>query len=260
MPFKLPFFKNKQPKSSIRSTSDELYNIPNHVAIIMDGNGRWAKKRGLPRVAGHKEGINAVSNIVQAAVTFNINILTLFAFSTENWKRPKSEVKYLMGLPKEFLHLYLPDLIKNNVRIETIGNFNGLPKMTKEAILYAKEKTKQNDGLLVNFAMNYGGRSDILHAIKKIVADVDQSRLSIDTLDEELFSQYLYTNGLPDPDLLIRTSGEKRLSNFLLWQLAYSEFWFTNVLWPDFTEETFREALLDYQKRKRRYGGIEGGE
>lgn len=260
MPFKLPFFKNNEPKSSMPLHSDELYNIPHHVAIIMDGNGRWAKKRGLPRVAGHKEGIKAVSNTVQAAVDFNVNILTLFAFSTENWKRPKSEVKYLMRLPKEFLHFYLPDLIKNNVRIETIGHFDGLPEVTKEAILYAKEKTSKNDGLLVNFAMNYGGRSDILHAIKKVVSDIDRYKLSIETLDETVFSRYLYTEDLPDPDLLIRTSGEKRLSNFLLWQLAYSEFWFTDVLWPDFTKETFRQALLDYQQRKRRYGGIEGGE
>lgn len=250
---RLPFFKKKRVGTKEQC---KLENIPNHVAIIMDGNGRWAKKRGLPRIAGHKEGMDVVKEIVIAATNYNVKILTLYAFSTENWKRPKSEVDFLMKLPKEFLHIYLPDMIENNVRIETIGEFDALPTHTKEAIQYAKDKTKNNDGLLLNFALNYGSRFEILRAIKQVVTELDESKASIDTLDEETFSKYLYTTGLADPDLLIRTSGEQRLSNFLLWQLAYSEFWFTDVLWPDFNEDIFQKALYDYQQRKRRYGGI----
>ncbi|GAA0612270.1 isoprenyl transferase [Virgibacillus siamensis] len=254
MSLKLPFFKNKQKEKD--DNQFDMENIPNHVAIIMDGNGRWAKKRGLPRIAGHKEGMDVVKKIVKVARNCNVRILTLYAFSTENWKRPRSEVDYLMRLPKEFLHIYLPELMDNNVKIETIGNFDGLPDYTRESIQYAKEQTKGNDGLLLNFALNYGSRFEIMRAIKQIMTDVDSSELSIDAVDEEKFSEYLYTKGLSDPDLLIRTSGEQRLSNFLLWQVAYSEFWFTDVLWPDFSEEIFRTALQDYQRRKRRYGGI----
>ncbi|MGY0691591.1 isoprenyl transferase [Virgibacillus sp. FSP13] len=255
MSMKLPFFKKKQNDTNGQCDIEEK-NIPKHVAIIMDGNGRWAKKRGLPRIAGHKEGMNVVKEIVKAARNYHVEILTLYAFSTENWKRPKTEVDFLMRLPKEFLHIYLPELIENNVRIDTIGNFTDLPDHTKEAIQYAKDKTKNNNGLLLNFALNYGSRFEIMRAIKEITMDIDGSKLSIDALDEKVFSKYLYTTGLRDPDLLIRTSGEQRLSNFLLWQVAYSEFWFTDVLWPDFNEEIFREALHDYQQRKRRYGGI----
>lgn len=252
MSMKFPFFKKKQTKSS----TCELKNIPSHVAIIMDGNGRWAKKRGLPRIAGHKEGMDAVQVTVRAAVKYNIEILTLFAFSTENWKRPKSEVDFLMKLPKDFLHKYLPELKEKNVRIETIGDFNSLPQHTQDAVAFAKEETKDNDGLLLNFALNYGSRSEIIRAIKQIMNDMNKSQISADILNEEMFTKYLYTEGLSDPDLLIRTSGEKRLSNFMLWQLAYSEFWFTDVMWPDFSEEVLYEALQDYQQRKRRYGGI----
>ncbi|MFD2044135.1 isoprenyl transferase [Ornithinibacillus salinisoli] len=254
MSMKFPFFKRKKP-TQLQNDCD-LLNVPEHVAIIMDGNGRWAKQKGLPRVAGHKEGMDVVSNTVKAAVNFDIKILTLFAFSTENWKRPKPEVEFIMRLPKDFLHTYLPGLIENNVRIDTIGDFNGLPDYTKEAIQYAKDQTKDNDGLLLNFALNYGSRYEIMRAIKLIMSDADLSKISVDEIDESTFSEYLYTNGISDPDLLIRTSGEMRLSNFLLWQLAYTEFWFTDVLWPDFSEEIFKQALLDYQQRKRRYGGI----
>ncbi|MGM8364105.1 isoprenyl transferase [Virgibacillus sp. W0181] len=253
MSMKLPFFRKKRAAAIEDIT---LENPPNHVAIIMDGNGRWAKKRGLPRIAGHKEGMDVVKNIVTVANKYNVKILTLYAFSTENWKRPKAEVDFLLRLPKEFLHVYLPEMMENNVRIETIGEFDVLPNHTKAAIQYAKEKTSNNDGLLLNFALNYGSRFEILRAIKQMMTDIDESKFSVDELDEQLFSNYLYTNGLTDPDLLIRTSGEQRLSNFLLWQLAYTEFWFTDVLWPDFNEEIFRQSLLDYQQRKRRYGGI----
>lgn len=250
---KLPFFKNKQ---NVVEQEVKLDKLPEHIAIIMDGNGRWAKQRGLPRIAGHKEGMDAVQKTVQMAVKYKIKILTLYAFSTENWKRPKTEVDYLMKLPKEFLHIYLPDLIRNNVKVSIIGEIDELPEYTKEAINHAIEKTKNNDGLQLNFAFNYGSRYEILRAIKQIVKEAENGELDIDSLTEENFSNYLYTNNIQDPDLLIRTSGEQRLSNFLLWQSAYSEFWFTDVLWPDFNEEVFKQALCDYQLRKRRYGGI----
>lgn len=252
MSFKLPFSK-KRVQPSIKR---EFTHIPEHVAIIMDGNGRWAKKRGLPRIAGHKEGVDVVQETVRTASEHKIKVLTLFTFSTENWKRPKPEVQFLMKLPKQFLNTYLPELIERNVRVETIGDFDKLPEHTKEAINYAKEKTKDNDGLLLNFAMNYGGRDEIINAVKHMVTDLNKQEFNLDELTEESFSKYLYTNGLQDPDLLIRTSGEKRLSNFLLWQLAYTEFWFTDVFWPDFSEEVFEQALHDYEQRKRRYGGI----
>lgn|SRR5699024_3139436 len=253
MPIRLPFFKKKKIEQSPEIKID---NIPKHIAIIMDGNGRWAKKRGLPRVAGHKEGMDVVKKIVNTASKHDVEILTLYAFSTENWKRPKSEVDFLMKLPKEFLHTFLPDLIKNNVRIDTIGEFESLPSHTKKAIENGKEKTKNNDGLLLNFALNYGSRYEIFRAMKLMVQELDLSKTEIDALEEKDFTKYLYTEGMTDPDLIIRTSGEKRLSNFLLWQSAYSELWFTDVLWPDFDEKVFKQALLDYQQRKRRYGGI----
>ena len=250
---RLPFFRSKQ---EVTEEEIKLDNLPEHIAIIMDGNGRWAKKEVLPRVAGHKEGMDVVQKTVQMAVKYKIKILTLYAFSTENWKRPKSEVDYLMKLPKEFLHIYLPDLIRNNVKVSIIGEIESLPKYTQEAIYDAIEKTKNNDGLLLNFAFNYGSRYEILRAIKQITKDIESGKIDIDSLNEENFTDYLYTKNIQDPDLLIRTSGEQRLSNFLLWQSAYSEFWFTDVLWPDFNEEVFKQALCDYQSRKRRYGGI----
>lgn len=252
MSFKLPFIKSKKKPEG----DTEIINVPRHVAIIMDGNGRWAKKRGLPRIAGHKEGVDVVQQTVRTASNYNIKILTLFAFSTENWKRPKPEVQFLMKLPKQFLNTYLPELMEKNVRVETIGRFDTLPSQTKEAIQDAKEKTKNNDGLLLNFAINYGGRDEIIQAVQKMTKEITNNQLNIEELDENIFSNYLYTKNLEDPDLLIRTSGERRLSNFLLWQLAYTEFWFTDVLWPDFREEVFIQALKDYENRKRRYGGI----
>lgn len=253
MSMRIPFMKRNQKDESLMNSSD---NTPNHVAIIMDGNGRWAEGRGLPRIAGHKEGVKAVMKVVRAAQQRGVKVLTLYAFSTENWNRPRREIDFLMKLPKEFLHIYLPELMENNVQVETIGDFKALPFHTQKTVQYAKNKTKENDGLLLNFALNYGSRYEIIGAIKQIMEDVDEDNFSLDSLDEEMFSKYLYTNGLSDPDLLIRTSGEKRLSNFLLWQVAYSEFWFTDVLWPDMDETVFNEALQDYKKRKRRYGGI----
>ncbi|MFC3040327.1 isoprenyl transferase [Virgibacillus xinjiangensis] len=253
MSMKLPFFKKKQTE---QSDEQDPGSTPDHVAIIMDGNGRWAKKRGLPRIAGHREGVKAINRVVRAAAQSHVKVLTLYAFSTENWKRPASEVDFLMKLPKEFLHVYLPDLMENNVRIETIGDIQALPEYTQEAVTYAKEQTKDNNGLLLNFALNYGGRFEIIQAVKKLMTDLEHSANTIDSLDEKMFSDYLFTQGLTDPDLLIRSSGEQRLSNFLLWQLAYTELWFTDTYWPDFDENTFNAALLEYQQRKRRYGGI----
>lgn len=245
---KMPFFNYKQSKTS--------GYVPEHIAIIMDGNGRWARKRSMPRVSGHKEGVSAVIRGVKAAIKYKVKVLTLYTFSTENWRRPKPEVEYILKLPKAFLHRYLPDLIENNVRIEAIGDMEQLPPYTREAMQYAIDRTRENDGLQLNMALNYGSRHEILYAMKAMIADINEAKLSLDELDEQQFSRYLYTSGLPEPDLLIRTGGEKRLSNFLLWQLAYTEFWFTDMLWPDFSEKEFLLALEEYRQRKRRYGGI----
>ncbi|MEW8986269.1 MAG: isoprenyl transferase, partial [Bacillus sp. (in: firmicutes)] len=220
MSMKIPFLKNKQLKESFHFSED---NIPNHIAIIMDGNGRWALKRGMPRFAGHKEGLSTVVKIVKAAVECKVKVLTLYTFSTENWKRPKPERDFILRLPKEFLHVYLPELMSNNVRIEVIGDIENLPAHTREAVQYAINKTRDNDGLQLNMALNYGSRLEILDAMKEMLKDIKDEKLSLDELDEQRFSGYLYTAGMPEPDLLIRTGGEKRLSNFLLWQLAYTE-------------------------------------
>ncbi|WP_226034916.1 isoprenyl transferase [Aquibacillus saliphilus] len=252
---KLPFL-NKKTADQTNKQKLKQDNLPEHVAIIMDGNGRWAKRRGLPRFAGHKQGMDNVKNIVRIANKNKVKILTLYAFSTENWKRPKSEVDYLMKLPMEFLNTYLPEMIKENVRIQTIGDCNELPIHTRKSVQEAKERTSSNNGLILNIALNYGSRYEIIQAIKDVATDIKSDNLSIDEIDETLFNDYLYTKHLRDPDLLIRTSGEQRLSNFLLWQSAYTEFWFTDAYWPDFDESLFEKALSDYQQRKRRYGGI----
>jgi undecaprenyl diphosphate synthase len=230
--------------------------VPGHVAIIMDGNGRWAKSRALPRIAGHHEGMKVVRKIAILANNIGIQTLTLFAFSTENWKRPKSEVDYLMKLPAEFLDIYLPELIDNNVKVQVIGEKEKIPSHTLLVVEKAIERTKNNDGLLLNFALNYGSRSEIIMAIKNIVKDIKCGNMNERDLNEDVFSQYLMTKDLADPDLLIRTSGEIRLSNFMLWQSAYTELWFTDCLWPDFDEEHFLDAIEQYQKRSRRFGGI----
>nr|WP_235988893.1 isoprenyl transferase [Aquibacillus kalidii] len=250
---KLPFLKKKSSEE-IRTLKPD--NIPEHVAIIMDGNGRWAKKRGLPRFAGHKEGMDNVKKVVKTANKHGLKVLTLYAFSTENWKRPKPEVDYLMKLPMDFLSTYLPELIEENVQIQTIGEFDLLPDHTKKAIQEAKDKTVKNNGLILNIALNYGSRYELVQSIKKTVTDIQNGKYSVEEIDENVISDNLYTSHLKDPDLLIRTSGEIRLSNFLLWQSAYTEFWFTDALWPDFSEALFEQALLDYQNRKRRFGGI----
>lgn len=232
--------------------------VPAHVAIIMDGNGRWAKQRNLPRVAGHHEGMKTVRKITRIANKLGIQALTLYAFSTENWKRPKMEIDFLMKLPGEFLTTYLPELIQENVRVEMIGNFSTLPDHTKKAIQHAVESTASNNGLVLNFAMNYGSRFELVQAVREISTLVDNKQLAVEEIDEKLLESHLMTAHLPEPDLLIRTSGEVRLSNFMLWQLAYAEFTFTDVLWPDFDEECFLDAIDDFQLRNRRFGSVEG--
>ncbi|OCT13922.1 isoprenyl transferase [Paenibacillus pectinilyticus] len=234
----------------------ELDKVPAHVAIIMDGNGRWAKQRGLPRVAGHHSGMKNVKKITMAANDIGVKVLTMYAFSTENWKRPKDEVEFLMKLPQEFFPLEIEELIQNNVRIRMTGWKEGLPDYTLKAIEGAIERTKDNTGLILNFALNYGGRKEIIAGVQDMLQDAHNGILKPDELDEAKFSSYMLTSDLPDPDLLIRTSGELRLSNFLLWQLAYSELWFTDAYWPDFTEDLFMQAIAEFQRRARRYGGV----
>lgn len=238
------------------SQQEAAPRIPQHIAIIMDGNGRWAKRRAMPRIAGHQEGMKTVRRIARVADELGVKVLTLYAFSTENWKRPKTEVEYLMSLPEKFLDEFLPEIMERNICVQMIGEKEGLPEHTKRAINKAMEKTKNNTGLILNFALNYGSRAEIVKAMKSMMKEVQEGKLTIEEITEETVNQYLMTSHLPEPDLLIRTSGEVRLSNFMLWQLAYTEFWFTETLWPDFDEEDFMEAIQAYQKRNRRYGGL----
>lgn len=234
--------------------------VPSHIAIIMDGNGRWAKKRALPRVAGHREGMKTVKKITRCASDIGVKALTVYAFSTENWKRPKDEVDFLMRLPVDFLDTFLPELIERNVRVEMIGDSDVLPKHTQAALFEAMETTKHNTGLILNFALNYGSRDEMVKAMKAVMTRVIAGELELADVDEACITAHMMTAHLPEPDLLIRTSGEVRLSNFMLWQLAYTELWFTDMLWPDFDEVAFLEAVTSYQKRNRRYGGLKGEE
>jgi undecaprenyl diphosphate synthase len=231
-------------------------NLPGHIAIIMDGNGRWAKRRGLPRIAGHKAGVKAVKRIVRAAGDLKISVLTLFTFSQENWKRPKNEVSAIMKLLYETTKREINDLDKNNVKLMTTGRTEEFSPRRRQILQEAIERTKDNTGLVLNLALNYGGRTEILDAVKKIAGAVKRGKLDPEQLTEESFSDYLYTNTLPDPDLLIRTSGEMRISNFLLWQTSYTELYVTDVLWPNFSVGDFYEAIRDYQSRERRFGKI----
>ena len=231
-------------------------SMPTHVAVVMDGNGRWAQSHGLPRVAGHHAGMKTVREIAITASQMGIKVLTLYAFSTENWKRPKDEVEFLMKLPQEFFPKMIDELIENNVQIRMMGIRDNLPKHTLESIDQAIERTKKNTGLILNFALNYGARKEITDGIKDLINDVQHGKLEVSQIDENLIGNYLLTRDLPDPDLFIRTSGEIRLSNFMLWQCAYSELWFTDVCWPDFDSNQFIEAIKKYQNRNRRFGGI----
>lgn len=229
-------------------------NIPTHVAIIMDGNGRWAQNRGLPRPVGHKYGVESVQDIVRAAAKLGVKVLTLYAFSTENWNRPPLEVQALMGLLKTFLQNELAAIVSNNVCLRCLGQKERLPKEVLQVLDRAIAKTAGNDGLILNLALSYGGRNEIVRAVRQLADACGQGRLNPKDIDEALVAGHLDTAGQPDPDLLIRTGGESRLSNFLLWQLSYAEIYITETLWPDFREKDLIAALTDFQKRQRRFG------
>lgn len=229
--------------------------LPKHVAIIMDGNGRWAKKKHLPKIAGHAEGVKRVEDIIKAAKGLGVKTITLFAFSTENWKRPRKEVDALMKLLEIYLDQETNRMVKEGVKIRAIGRIRELPHSVQLRLRSAEEKTQKNKDILLNLALNYGSRSEIVDAAKKIARDVKENKFDIEDLNEKKFSKYLYTSSIPDPELIIRTSGEMRLSNFLLWQASYSEIYVTKKFWPDFKKQDFENAILDYTKRERRYGG-----
>ena len=231
---------------------------PNHVAIIMDGNGRWAKARGLPRVAGHRRGADAVRRVVRGAGELGIPVLTLFAFSTENWTRPADEVNDLMGLLRHYLRNELDELRKNGARLRVIGNREGLASDIVRDISDAENMTRGNSRIDVNICINYGARAEILQAIRSLARQVAAGQLSADRIDEDRFESELLTSGVPDPDLLIRTSGEQRISNFMLWQCAYAELVFVDTLWPDFGKEHLEQAIAEFRRRERRYGGVGG--
>lgn len=252
----LDIFKTNKDKNKREELVLDKDNMPRHIAIIMDGNGRWAKRRKLPRTMGHKAGVETIRKVIKETHILGIKYLTLYAFSTENWKRPKDEVSALMKLLVEYLRSELQELNKNGVVIKILGDINMLPKDAQSEVKEAMEITKNNTGVVLNIAFNYGGRDEIIRAVKLVSNDVKSGKLSIEDIDEKTLEKYLYTNGTPDPDLIIRPSGEQRISNFLLWQCAYSEFWYSNVCWPDFKEEHLHEAIYDYQHRDRRYGGV----
>lgn len=251
----LKIFRNKHIKESEEVELDKN-NIPKHIAIIMDGNGRWAKQRNLPRTMGHKAGVETIKGVVEECDRLGVKYLTLYAFSTENWKRPQEEVNALMNLILEYIKNEFNELHKNGVILRTLGDLSKLPEKCQRELELTCEKTKNNSGVVLNIALNYGGRDEIINGIKNIIKDIENNEISADEINEELFSNYLYTKGMPDPDLIIRPSGEKRLSNFLLWQCAYSEFSYLNVNWPDFKPENLRKAIYEYQNRDRRFGGI----
>ena len=243
---------------NININRNELFNkdkLPQHLAIIMDGNGRWAERRGLPRSAGHREGAKTVRRVITNCLDFNIPILTIFAFSTENWKRPKNEITYLIKLFERVLSREKANLIKNNIKINFIGRLDNLPNSLTEKMKELHESTKRNDKLILNIAINYSGRTEIADALKSILLKIDNKKLSIEEINENTIRDNLYTHNLPDPDLLIRTAGEMRISNFMLWQIAYTELWVTPVFWPDFDENNLVEAIRNFQKRVRKYGG-----
>lgn len=230
--------------------------VPKHIAIIMDGNGRWAKKRHLPRIKGHYEGMQTVKEITRHASNIGVEYLTLYAFSTENWTRPKDEVNYLMKLPGDFLSTFLPELNEKNVKVESIGFTDKLPKHTKDALNKAKEQTKHNTGLTLIFAMNYGGRKEIVNAVQTIASKVKSDTIHLQDINENMIDDHLFTYAWPDPELIVRTSGEQRLSNFLIWQASYSEFVFLDCLWPDFKSKDLDTAIEIYNSRQRRFGGL----
>jgi len=246
-------YRNEIVKMTFKEQID-TERTPQHVAIIMDGNGRWAKNKGKDRIFGHRSGVDSVDKISEAAAEIGIKYLTLYAFSTENWNRPAKEVDALMGLLVDAIKSNVPKMMKNNVRLLVIGDVERLPEKTKKNLMGAIKETEQNSGLNLVLALSYSSRWEIVNAATKIAKDLKEDKIKIEDIDETLFSSYLTTAEIPDPDLLIRTSGELRISNFLMWQLSYSELYFSELYWPEFKKEQFFEAIVDYQKRERRFG------
>ena len=238
------------------SVNDEPRNIPRHIAIIMDGNGRWARERGLPRTEGHRRGADTVRTVCDACGELGVDFLTLYAFSSENWKRPKREVQALMKLLEQFLRTRTPEMVKQNIRLQAIGRWHALPPACQEQLHRSIEQTSLNTGLTLILALSYGGREEIVDGVKSLLDSIERGHLDKGMIDTEVFSKHLYTRYYPDPDLLIRTSGEMRLSNFLLWQLSYTEFYITDTLWPDFGKDDLLKAIRSYGQRHRRYGGV----
>lgn len=251
----LNFFKGEKENID-NNINIDMGNIPKHIAIIMDGNGRWAKKRKLPRTMGHKAGVETIRRVLKEADRLGVKYMTLYAFSTENWKRPKDEVNALMKLLIQYLKQEINELHKNGVKINVLGDISRLPIECQKEIKSSVEKTKNNTGITMNIALNYGGRDEIIRATKLIVEDVLNGNINLEDINDGIFEKHLYTKDIPDPDIIIRPSGEQRLSNFLLWQCAYSEFWYSDICWPDFKEEDLRRAIYDFQNRDRRFGGI----
>ncbi|GKX66301.1 isoprenyl transferase [Inconstantimicrobium mannanitabidum] len=249
-------FGSKKSRRHYEHIHLDKNNIPKHIAIIMDGNGRWAEERNLPRALGHKAGVETIRKIVKECDRLGVKYLTLYAFSTENWKRPQEEVSALMKLLVEYLKNEFKELNENGVVINHIGDITRLPQNCQDELNKAYENTKNNTGVVLNLALNYGGRDEIIRGIKNIYKKVQKGEINIDSINGSTFSNYLYTANMPDPDIIIRPSGEQRLSNFMLWQCAYSEFWYSDINWPDFNEKDLEKAICDYQQRDRRFGGI----
>ncbi|WP_425807371.1 isoprenyl transferase [Desulfitobacterium sp. Sab5] len=248
-------FRNKD-KEAFSSEGIDIERLPQHIAIIMDGNGRWAKRRGLPRSMGHRAGVEALRDIVKTCSNLGVKVLTLYAFSTENWRRPKEEVGVLMTLLTDYLRRELNELHENQVNIRTLGDITYLPLDAQKELAKSVARTRNNPGLILNLALNYGGRAELTRAFQKIAEEVEQGKKLPREINEELISSHLFTAGLPDPDLLIRTSGEMRLSNFMLWQLAYTEIVVLEQFWPDFNPKALLDAIREYQQRDRRFGGL----
>ncbi|OPY59071.1 MAG: Isoprenyl transferase [Pelotomaculum sp. PtaU1.Bin035] len=249
------FSDTGQEVQELMKTIDKQ-RLPRHIAIIMDGNGRWAQKQGLPRAFGHRAGVESLRDIIKLCCELKIQILTVYAFSTENWKRPREEINVLMDLLVEYLKKEIQELCKNGVRINPIGRLGELPRPALDALSAAVKLSSDNNGLILNLALNYGGRTEIIDAIRAIATDVETGRLKAGQINNDTVAAHLYTAGQPDPDLLIRPSGDFRISNFLLWQLAYTEFWLTSTLWPDFRRIHLLRAMVDFQRRERRFGGL----
>lgn len=248
--------KNTMPDTALDLSGIDLNNIPQHIAIIMDGNGRWAKAQGKIRTYGHQAGAETLKKIVRAADKIGIKVISAYAFSTENWKRPVTEVNFIMELLSRYLTNEIDEFKENNVQVRFIGSQEGLPEIVRQKMAHAVAETKDNTGIILNLAINYGGQAEILQAVKRIARDTAAGSIAVDEITNEVFERYLYTDGLPAPDLLIRPGGDLRISNFLLWQIAYAEIWTTDVYWPDFSEEHLLQAIRAFQGRERRFGGL----